>query len=100
MAFHFVANITEWLEKDSAVFLKAIGLSPADRVLDFGCGYGNYAIAVAQFLDSHGKVYAFDVDGEAIDYLNARAKSAEIEASIDIRRIEPGKQLPLPDSSV
>jgi len=37
-------NLGKWLEKDGVEFLREMGLSKGQIVLDFGCGTGNYAL--------------------------------------------------------
>jgi len=79
--------------------LKQIGISRGQTVLDFGCGYGAYAISAAKIVGEQGRVYALDKDKEALDELTRRAKSACLK---NIRRMETSGKLgiDLADESV
>ena len=84
---------------DAMKILKDIGLSKGDRFLDAGCGDGYFSIAASKFVGDGGRVYAFDVDSEAIGRLEeeiAEKKLANIEAKVaDVSMV-----LPLEDESV
>jgi len=68
-------DITEkWLREDGERFLKHIGIKRGQRVLDFGCGRGNYTIPAARTVGEEGLVYALDKDKNALDELMQRAE--------------------------
>ena len=52
--------IDAWVREDGAAFLRALGISDGDRVLDFGCGPGGYVLALAQVVGPRGEVIAVD----------------------------------------
>jgi ubiquinone/menaquinone biosynthesis C-methylase UbiE len=84
---------------DAMKILKDIGLIEGDRFLDAGCGDGYFSVAAAKVVGDGGRVYAFDVDRDAIGRLEkeiAEKKLANIEAKVaDVSRV-----LPLEDESV
>ncbi len=88
-----------WTFFDPANTLRLLGLGgDAGQVVDFGCGYGTFAVPAAQFI--RGTVHAFDIEPEMI--AETRHK-AEREGLANIRcclrdLIEEGTGLP--DSSV
>ena len=56
----------KWLDSDGAEFVRGLGVLPGDRVLDFGCNWGAYAIPLAQAVGAEGEVVAVDRDPNAI----------------------------------
>jgi len=46
--------------------LKEMGIMPGFHVLDFGCGPGGYVIPLSELVDKTGKVYALDINPDAI----------------------------------
>jgi 2-polyprenyl-6-hydroxyphenyl methylase/3-demethylubiquinone-9 3-methyltransferase len=65
-----------------------IGRPP--RVLDVGCGEGQFAAALAR---AGAEVLAVDVAGEAV------RRACELHPELDVRLLEPEAELPLTDSS-
>ena len=51
--------------------LKDAGIKPGSHVLDFGCGPGGYILPLAKILGKSGKIYALDVNPQAIDSVKA-----------------------------
>lgn len=54
--------------------LADIGLRLGFTFMDIGCGDGFFAIPAARLVGERGRVYALDVDSEAVDRLRRRAK--------------------------
>ena len=59
----------EWLRGHIKEVLTEIGIGESQRVLDFGCGSGAYAIPAAKLVGEKGKVYALDKDAGALETL-------------------------------
>ena len=92
------SDIKKWIEKDGEAFLKDIGIKKGQKILDFGCGVGNYAIPAAKLVGESGKVYALDKNEESLNELSRRIKKRGIR---NIERIETSeKEIPLQDESV
>jgi ubiquinone/menaquinone biosynthesis C-methylase UbiE len=53
--------------------LANIGLKPNLTFIDIGCGNGFFSIPAARLVGKRGKVYALDIDDEAIDRLREKA---------------------------
>lgn len=53
--------------------LANIGLRPHLTFIDIGCGNGFFSIPAAKLVGKRGKVYALDIDDEAIDRLREKA---------------------------
>lgn len=64
--------VAAWYRRDGARFLRQLGVCSGDRVLDFGCGMGGYAIPLAQAVGSDGKVIAVDKNPTHLKALRAR----------------------------
>lgn len=61
------------LERDAEAVLRAVGIRSGQRVLDYGCGSGTFAIPAARIVGEKGKVYALDVSGRALVRVKDRA---------------------------
>jgi len=69
------SSVEKWVKESADTILKEIGIKKGHRVLDFGCGSGNYTIAAARVVGKQGLVYALDEDEESLNQLMHRAKS-------------------------
>jgi ubiquinone/menaquinone biosynthesis C-methylase UbiE len=70
--------LRDWLNGKAREFLKSIGLRRGHRVLDFGCGRGNYTIPAAQVVGNEGRVYALDKNPRSLDELMRRAAARDL----------------------
>lgn len=58
--------------------LLALGLTQAcSNAVDFGCGYGTFAIPAARII--RGTMYALDIDPEMVDLTRAKAEAEQLE---------------------
>jgi ubiquinone/menaquinone biosynthesis C-methylase UbiE len=91
--------LRDWLNGRAQEFLKRIGLKRGQRVLDFGCGRGNYTIPAAQVVGNEGRVYALDKNPPALDELMRRAAARDLD---NIVRMDTSGEvdIDLDDSSV
>jgi ubiquinone/menaquinone biosynthesis C-methylase UbiE len=69
------STIETWIEGAGEKFLEDIGIKEGQRVLDFGCGSGNYAIPAAKIVGEEGLVYALDKNKRSLDQLMIKAES-------------------------
>jgi ubiquinone/menaquinone biosynthesis C-methylase UbiE len=51
--------------------VKEAGIKPGDTVLDFGCGPGGYVLPTVRFTGPTGKIYALDINPQAIELVKA-----------------------------
>jgi ubiquinone/menaquinone biosynthesis C-methylase UbiE len=58
--------------------LKEVGIKEGSHVLDYGCGPGSYATAVAELLGKSGKVYALDINPAAIKTVKKLASKRQL----------------------
>jgi len=69
-------NQMESWERDGGVrFLKEIGLRSGQRVLDFGCRVGHYAIPAAKIVGNEGMVLAVDKEQHALNELEQKVRA-------------------------
>jgi ubiquinone/menaquinone biosynthesis C-methylase UbiE len=62
-----------------AKVLDAIGVRPGMTVAEIGAGQGRYAVQLAVRVGRDGRVYAEDIDAEALDYLRRRCQRWGLE---------------------
>ncbi len=63
-------------ERDGGVrFLKEVGLRSGQRVLDFGCRVGHYAIPAAKIVGDEGMVLAVDKEQHALNELEQKVRA-------------------------
>ena len=63
----------EWLSNNALEVLRSTGIREGQTVLDYGCGSGVFAIPTAKIVGQNGKVYAVDIDPNALDTLRKKA---------------------------
>ena len=56
----------------------SFGLKPGDMAADFGCGAGFFVIPLARAVGSGGRVFAIDIQKEALSALRTRAATAHL----------------------
>jgi len=72
-------SVDKWIEESGESILKYIGIKRGQKVLDFGCGSGNYTIPAARVVGEQALVYALDEDKETLDQLISKAKSVGLK---------------------
>ena len=77
--------VAAWYREDGARFLSGLGIRSGDRVLDFGCGMGGYAIPLAQVVGSDGKVIAVDNSPTHLEALRVRLAEEPNREVVDVR---------------
>lgn len=61
------------------LILKSIGLKEGMCFIDLGCNDGFFTIPAAQIVSKKGKVYAIDIDENALNRLSAKLKAQNIK---------------------
>ena len=92
-----MTEIKKSTEEIAEEVLRKIGVKKGQRVLDFGCGSGNYTIPAAKIVGKEGIVYVLDKDKNVLDGLMEKAKSLGLR---NIRRIDRETKTELDDESV
>jgi ubiquinone/menaquinone biosynthesis C-methylase UbiE len=79
----------QWMEEAGGKFLRDIGIREGQRVLDFGCGSGNYTVPAAMIVGEGGLVYALYKDKSKLDQLIHKAESMGLK---NIIRLDTSKE--------
>jgi predicted methyltransferase len=58
--------------------MDALGVKSGHRVADIGCGYGYFTFRLAARVGAEGKVYAVDIDSEAVDKVRQRKEREKL----------------------
>jgi ubiquinone/menaquinone biosynthesis C-methylase UbiE len=77
--------------------MNTLGIAPGKNVADIGAGSGWFTVRAAQRVTSSGKVYAVDINPEAIDYINGRVRKENLGNIKTILSKPDNPELP-PDS--
>lgn len=96
---HLTADIRKWYSSLGLKFFEDLNIQEGQVVLDFGCRVGNYTIPVAESVGIEGKVYALDVNHEAVDEAMKRAKAFSLENIIPMKT-HGELEIELPNESV
>jgi ubiquinone/menaquinone biosynthesis C-methylase UbiE len=86
-------DMETWEKKNGVEFLRRIGLSASQTVLDFGCRIGHYTIPAAKIVGNKGIVYAIDTQQYALKELHEKANAHKLT---NIRIIKTSGQMRLP----
>ncbi|MGM0368013.1 MAG: class I SAM-dependent methyltransferase, partial [Actinomycetota bacterium] len=60
-------------------FFEKIGIRIGQKILDFGCGRGNYTIPLAKAIGSGGVVYAIDKNQEVLEGLRKKIYACKLD---------------------
>lgn len=85
-----------WQRPDDVV--RALGLEPGDVVADLGAGDGYFEPYLAEAVGAGGRVYAVEVDPEAVADLDASIEAGKLE-NVEVVVGAPGDPM-LPDHAV
>ena len=89
-------KIRERFRRPEETLLK-LGIGEGQKVLDFGCGIGSYAIPAARLVGNTGWVYALDIHPVAIERVKKRV---EQESLNNVTAILSGQETGLSDESI
>ncbi|AKP53403.1 class I SAM-dependent methyltransferase [Cyclobacterium amurskyense] len=96
MGFHGVA----WLERDSReeeentkLTISKLPISENSKVADVGAGSGFYTFRIADKVPK-GKVYAVDIQKEALNYIKNKAEKQKVDNVIPVLGTEKSPNLP------
>ena len=82
-----------------AALIEPLDVRPGCRVLDYGCGPGFVATAMAGLAGPGGRVYGVDINARFVADASRRAEGVEHLSHLSYYRVENGR-IPLPDDAV
>jgi ubiquinone/menaquinone biosynthesis C-methylase UbiE len=100
-----IDSMDRWLREEGVKLLAKVGVRKGSKVLDFGCGSGNYTVPAAIIVGDEGRVYAVDKEecsywpGACLSELRHRVRRYNLR-NVVIIKISAGGKLPLGDSTV
>jgi arsenite methyltransferase len=65
--------------------IRSVEFEPGSRVLDAGCGGGDFLHPIASRIGTHGRISAIDISKQNVDHLNERLKRNPLPTSVDVR---------------
>lgn len=77
--------------------MRAFGLRPGMAVADFGSGSGHFALGAARIVGSSGKVYAIDIQKDALASIKSRAnleRMLQVDTVWSDLELSEGSRLP------
>jgi len=86
-------EITDWFDSDGLLLMKLLGVESGQRVLDFGCGIGGYAIPLADAVAPDGRVFAVDKNSDNLGELRKRLSGHDHTKCVSIRHTDGGINL-------
>ncbi|HUU78097.1 MAG TPA: class I SAM-dependent methyltransferase [candidate division Zixibacteria bacterium] len=93
------SDVETWYKGVGVDFFKKLNVKENQRILDFGSRIGNYSIPIAQIIGENGKVFALDVNHDALDELMERAKFYNLDNIFPIKT-DGELKIKLPDNSI
>ncbi|WBW96942.1 class I SAM-dependent methyltransferase [Oceanirhabdus sp. W0125-5] len=81
-------KVKHWEEYEGVEVLKSIGVKEGASIIDFGCGFGHYAISASQAIGAKGKVYAVDIDKRILKFAEERISNRGISNIITVHSKE------------
>ena len=92
-------SLNKWKGKYAENIVRQIGINRGQKILDFGCGSGNYTIPIAKVVGERGIVYTLDENEEDLNQLINEAKLKCLKNIIKLKA--SGKsRIPLETESV
>lgn len=89
----------EWEEKFEATqpspkIMDAMGIKPGMTVAEIGAGNGRLTVRLVERVGEHGKIYANDIDPEALEFMRKRCKDQDIKNMVVVEGEATDPRLP------
>ncbi|MFX1310512.1 MAG: class I SAM-dependent methyltransferase [Promethearchaeota archaeon] len=95
-----MTSVKNWIEKEGENILREIGIKKGQKILDFGCGTGVYAVLASRIIGNSGIVYALDSDEEGLLKELINKINKENIKNIKIIKTSGEIKIPLADNSI
>jgi len=84
---YFIDNrLRRWIHNPDKILAPFV--KPGMTAMDFGCGMGMFALAMARLVGDEGQVIAVDLQQKMLDVLQRRARKAGVSERIRLHRCE------------
>jgi ubiquinone/menaquinone biosynthesis C-methylase UbiE len=94
-------EMAPWFAREGAEAVRTLGVRPGQRVLDFGCGWGQYTVPLAEAVGPEGRVLAADRSGSALAQLRDRLAAMHLADRVQTVLDQDGTALAaLPDAGL
>lgn len=90
----------QWLQREGAKMVSALGVQTGSSVIDFGCGKGRYTIPLSQAVGEGGKVYAVERNTAEIELLHERIADFGRQAQIEVLQSEDTQLHSITDNTI
>jgi SAM-dependent methyltransferase len=81
--------------QSSDKIMDAMGIKPGMVVAEIGAGGGRFAVRLAERVGDSGKVYANDIEPDALEFMKKRCREEKIQNMIVVEGGETDPRLPL-----
>lgn len=89
MTYTFDNFLRGYIQKPEKILAGLVKLG--DTVMDIGCGFGYFSLAMAKMVGEKGRVIAVDIQRNSLDILRQRARKVGIAHRIETRLVTPQK---------
>lgn len=89
-------QLHDWEKGEGKALFERMHWRKDAKILDYGCGYGHYSIALSKTLNTLGKVYAVDINKGCLKELALRVNE-EALTNIEIQEGREDYKLDFPD---
>ncbi len=79
-------NLEEAQRQKYKAMAEGLELSPGDRVLEIGCGWGGFCEYVAREIGAH--ITGITLSKEQLDYARARMQRTQVSDKVDLKRVD------------
>ncbi len=81
-SLEYSSDAKKWFQGRGEHFIRKLGITEGQSILDFGCRIGHYAIPTAIVVGPTGRVFALDKDHYSVDILMKNAKKLGLDNRI------------------
>lgn len=90
-------ELQNWENNEGKALFEKMHWRKDAKVLDYGCGYGHYSVALAKTLNDSGKVYAVDINKACLKELKQKIEDEKLK-NIELREGESDFHLEFEDT--
>ncbi len=99
-SLEYSTDAKTWLQGKGERFIRKLGITEGQSILDFGCRIGHYVIPTAVVVGPTGRVFALDKDHDSLDFLIKNAKKLDLDNHIIPIKTTGELNIPLEDDCI